>query len=83
MTINNMTITRNSDDNFEFYYHKKPGARIRNIDEERVEIVRFVDDAVDVILRLKNKLTSFPGVFHSPNRILFEAANELTTEAET
>lgn len=78
MTISQMTLTKNSDDNYEFYYYKRQGVRIKSIDDERVEIVRFIDDAVDVILRLKNKLTGFPGgKYMTRNRVLFEAGNDL------
>jgi hypothetical protein len=78
MTIAQMTITKNSEDNYEFFYNKRQGARIRSVDDERIEIVRFVDDAIDIILRLKNKLTGFPcGKYMTRNRVLFEAGNDL------
>ncbi len=84
MTISQMAIKKNSDDNYEFFYHKNLNKQVRTLDQERVEIVRFIDDAVDVILRLKNKMMCFPGgKYQTPSRVLFEAGNDLSIDNGT
>lgn len=83
MAITHMYITKYSDDNFDFYYHKPVGDKSNDVNEQRVEIVRFVDQAVDVILRCLNKMTTFPGVKDAvDDRVLFECGKDLIPIAE-
>jgi hypothetical protein len=78
MAITHMTITKFSDDNFDFYYHKPIGDTSNDVNEQRVEIVRFVDQAVDVILRCLNKMTIFPSLNDVVGeRVLFECGKDL------
>lgn len=59
MTINQLLIKKLSDDRYEFVYYKSD-KKVNDLPTERSNAVRFIDDAVDAMLRLTNIMDTMP-----------------------
>lgn len=55
MSLNELTITRGRDGDFKFVYSRNETAV--EVSVERNDIVRFLDDAIDALMRGDNKLS--------------------------
>lgn len=55
MSLNELTITRGRDGDFKFVYSRNETAV--EVSVERSDIVRFLDDAIDALMRGDNKLS--------------------------
>lgn len=53
--IRTITMSKISDDSYNIQFVSDSVAKI---EDERVNVIRFMDDCIDAILRLANKMTS-------------------------